>query len=318
MMTGPHGPSFEGREKILEYMALQRDNYGFVHNQTLRLINSGMKIQDVGQAIDDMVPESLSKVWHTHGYHGTYSHNARGVANRYLGFYNGNPAYLNPLPLQSESIKFVEYMGGSDNILEKAGADFEQGEYRFVATALDKLVVAQPDNWPARHLLADAMEQLGYQAEGPQWRNAYLTASKELRTGVISVPEGDSDQSDLLRAATVDDLLDAVAVKIDGPEAADENVAINIHITDTNKRYAVVLSNSNLSYSVVGEFGEADTTLSISRQDLMRLMGGQLKITELISLGAASIDGSPFSLVTLLGLIEKDNRYYPLVPMPEA
>jgi len=92
MMTGPHGPTFSGNQKIVEYMTLQRDNYGFIHNQTLRLINSGMKIQDVGVALESMVTESLAKVWHTHGYHGTYSHNARGVVNRYLGFYDGNPA----------------------------------------------------------------------------------------------------------------------------------------------------------------------------------------------------------------------------------
>ena len=156
MMTGPHGPTFSGNQKIVEYMSLQRDNYGFIHNQTLRLINSGMKIQDVGATVESMVPENLAKVWHTRGYHGTYSHNARGVVNRYLGFYDGNPANLNPLPLRPEAEKYVAYMGGADNILAKARQDFGRGEYRFVATVVNKLVTAEPDNWPARHLLADA------------------------------------------------------------------------------------------------------------------------------------------------------------------
>lgn len=124
MMTSPHGPTFSGNEKIVEYMTLQRDNNGFIHNQTLRLINSGMKIQDVGVAVESMVPESLAEAWHTHGYHGTYSHNARGVVN------------LNPLPLEPEAEKYVDYMGGAGNILAKARSDYDQGNYRFVATVV--------------------------------------------------------------------------------------------------------------------------------------------------------------------------------------
>jgi len=316
LMTGPHGPTFAGRDRIKEYMSLQRDNYGFIHNQALRLINSGMKIQDVGQAVEEIVPEDLSKVWHTHGYHGTYSHNARGVVNRYIGFYDGNPSNLNPLQLKPEALKFVEYMGGSVSILEKAKGDFDSGNYRFVATAVNKLVTAEPNNWEARHLLADAYEQLGYQSEGPQWRNAYLTAAKELRTLQFFNPETASSKVDLLSAATIENLLDSIAVRIDAVEAAGEKLSLNLIIPDTNEKFQVVLANSNLSYISVQEFKEADTTLTIHKKDLLRMMSGQMPITELARLGAASIEGSLFTLVTLIGLLEKPNQHYEMVPMP--
>jgi alkyl sulfatase BDS1-like metallo-beta-lactamase superfamily hydrolase len=314
-MTGPHGPNFSGNDKIVEYMKLQRDNYGFIHNQTLRLINSGMKIQDVGQAMEQMVPQSLASVWHTHGYHGTYSHNARGVVNRYIGFYDGNPANLNPLQIEPEAAKYVEYMGGSASILNKARADFGAGNYRFVATVVNKLVTAQPDNWEARHLLADAFEQLGYQAEGPQWRNAYLTAAKELRTGAIAIP-AEASAVDLLAAATIENLLDSVAVRINGLEAEGESLTLNLVVPDRKENWFLELSNSNLSYVLVDKPRSADTTLTVNLSDLLRLMTGNMPVTEIIGLGASSIKGSPLTLVTLIGMLEKDNRSYDMVPMP--
>lgn len=316
LMTGPHGPTFSGNDKIVEYMTLQRDNYGFIHNQAVRLINSGMKLQDVGEAVASMVPSSLEQVWHTHGYHGTYSHNARGVVNRYLGFYDGNPANLNPLSLEPEARKYVEYMGGAQSLLERAQVDVDNGEYRFAATALNKLVTAEPDNWPARHLLADAFEQLGYQSEGPQWRNAYLTAAKELRVGEVLVPDGDTDQSDLLAAATISDILDSLAVRVNAKDAEGKSIVINLTLTDTREKFVLNLGNSNLAHIEVEELGHADTSIILSRVDLMRLLTGQLTIPQIASLGTQAISGSPLALASFLSVIEQDNRYYDMVPMP--
>ena len=316
IMTGPHGPNFSGNSKIQEFMRLQRDNYGFIHNQAVRLINSGMKLQDVGQAIEDMVPATLARVWHTHGYHGTYSHNARGVVNRYIGFYDGNPANLNPLPIAPEAVKYVEYMGGSDRILEKARADFTSGQYRFVATVVNKLVTAEPDNWEARHLLADAYEQLGYQAEGPQWRNAYLTAAKELRLGRVLSPDGAGAQADMLAAATVEDLLDSVAVRLSAPEAEGEELSLNLIVPDRDETWFLELSNGNLSYRRVEAPREADATLRIDKSDLTRLLLGDMGAMEVMSLATGGIEGSRFALVQLVGMLERDHRAYDMVPMP--
>lgn len=236
--------------------------------------------------------------------------------NRYLGFSDGNPANLNPLPLEPEAGKYVDYMGGADNILAKARSDYDQGNYRFVATVVNKLVTVEPDNWPARHLLADAYEQLGYQSEGPQWRNAYLTAAKEMRTGQVLVPEGKMGQSDLLAAATISDILDSLAVRVNAEKADGKNIRINLSLPDTNERFAITLANGNLSYLAVEAEDEADVTLTLDRRDLMRLLGGQLSISELVSLGVDSIAGSPLDLASFLSVIDKDNRYYHMVPMP--
>ena len=314
IMTGPHGPNFNGNARIIEYMKIQRDNYGFIHNQTLRLINSGMKLQDVGQTVEEMVPKSLAQVWHTRGYHGTYSHNARGVVNRYIGFYDGNPANLNPLQQKPEAKKYVAYMGGADRILNKAKEDFNRGEYRFVATVLNKLVIAEPNNWTARHLLADTFEQLGYQSEGPQWRNAYLTAALELRAGKVLTPKGSVTSADMLAAASTTDFLNSMAVHVNGQRAAGKSLTLNIHLTDSAEYYFLELSNANLSHIQVEQPMPADATLTVTRQQLLAIMTGRLPLK---ALDEDNIEGSLNKLGTLFSLLDMDNRKYPLVPMPE-
>ena len=314
-MTGPHGPTFSGRDKINEFLRLQRDTYGFLHNQAMKLANSGVKIQDIGETVQEAVPESLTSVWHTHGYHGTYSHNARGVVNRYLGFYDGNPANLNPLKIEPEAKKYVEYMGGADAIMQRALRDFESGEYRFVATVLNKLVIAQPDLWPARHLLADAFEQLGYQAEGPQWRNAYLTAAKELRIGKVLPAENMGDQSDLLLAASTENMLDAMAIKINGTKAAGKQISLLLNLSDQDESWLLELSNGNLSSIQLKQPRNVDIQLTTTRIDFVRLMSGVLNVEEFISLDNVGFEGSLPSLFTLVGAVESDNRNFAIVPL---
>jgi alkyl sulfatase BDS1-like metallo-beta-lactamase superfamily hydrolase len=143
---------------------MQRDNYGLVHNQALRLTNQGVVIQDIGDTIIDIISQEVKQTWYTNGYHGIYSHNAKAIYNMYLGYFDMNPANLNPRPTQQKVIRFVDYMGGTANVIEKAKADFSQDDYRFVATAINKVVMADPSNQSARDLLADTYEQLGYQA----------------------------------------------------------------------------------------------------------------------------------------------------------
>ncbi len=311
--TGPHGPSFCGNDKIVEYMGVQRDNYGFVHNQTVRLMNSGMKLQNVGQSIEQMVPESLSSLWHTHGYHGTYSHNARGVLNRYLGFYDANPANLNPLPIKEEAIKYVQYMGGAGNIIQTASADFANGEYRFVASVLGKLVSAQPDYWPARHLLADAFEQLGYQSEGPQWRNAYLSAAKELRVGRVLNSKRQNDASDLFAAASAEEILDALAVRVNSSKAEGKHLTILLELTDVEETWWLELKNGNLSSISIKDPRPADAILSITLYEFVKIASGQAKLKEMLSDGLAGIDGSMMTMMSLLLTLESDNTDYVIV-----
>lgn len=315
LMTGPHGPTFDGNDKINEYMSLQRDNIGFVHNQSLRLANKGVKIGDVGQEIEEMVPAVQKKVWHTQGYHGTYSHNARGVVNRYLGFYDGNPANLNPLQSIPEAAKFVEYMGGADAVIAKATADFESGEYRFAATALNKVVTTDPDNWAARHLLADALEQLGYQREGPQWRHAYLTAAKELRIGEVLTSQQIASP-DLLMASRIGDLLDLIGVLLISTKAEGHAFTINLVMTDTDEIYFVELANANLNNILVEEELEADTTVRISKPAFLGVLGRQTTVNDLVAAGHAEVEGNADNLTTLAEMLDSFEQTFPLVPMP--
>ncbi len=316
IMSGPHAPAFFGNAKIKEYLKLQRDNIGFIHNQAMRLANKGMSIQDVGLAIDEIVPEVQRKVWHTNGYHGTYNHNARGVMNRYLGFYDGNPANLNPLSTKAEAAKFVEYMGGSEAVLSKARGDFENGEYRWVGTAVNKVVMADPNNWEARHLLADAYKQLGYQIEGPQWRHAYLSAAWELRTGKILPGQQQIASKDLLLASRVGDLLDLAAVRLISEKAKGLEITMNIIVSDTDDVYFVELANANLNNAKVKTPREADTTITIASNDLKLALLGQTTMDELEKAGKATIEGDRGNFQAIASRLDTFAQNFPLVPMP--
>lgn len=316
VMTGPHGPTFAGNERIREFLRVQRDMYGFLHNQSVRLMNSGVKIQDIGRQVEALVPGSLSSLWHTRGYHGTYNHNARAVVNHYIGYYDGNPASLNPLKIKPEAFKYVEYMGGADSILEKAGADFERGEYTFVATVVDKLVTADPDNWPARHLLADAYEQLGYQAEGPQFRHAYLSAAKELRVGrVLQAPFG-TRGGDILKVASFADVLDILAARIDAEKAVDLTVRLNIEVGNSAEKFATELAHSNFSYAPVNSLPEADATLRITKAQLAKVAAGVSSLNDLQQAGSVFLEGDIDSVHALFDCVAPDNRAFAIVPSP--
>lgn len=314
--TGPHGPSFSGNAQINEYLRIQRDNYGFLHNQTVRLMNQGVPIGDIGERVAALVPASLSRYWHTHGYHGTYSHNARGVANRYLGFYDGNPANLNPLPRKAEAGKIVEYMGGARAILKRARRDYAAGNYRFVATVLDKLLAAAPGNDRARALLADSYEQLGYQSEGPQWRNAYLSAARELRTGkIVSSSTPARRRADLINAATAEQMLDALAVRLNSEKAADQSWTLSFVFPDTDQSFLMELAHANLSSIETDAPAVADVTVVIAKRNLPLLLAGARE--QLKAAGGARIEGDPSILASLAAMLEPGNPQFPLVPMPD-
>ncbi|MGS0726453.1 alkyl/aryl-sulfatase, partial [Shewanella sp. 0m-11] len=285
VLFAAHSAPVWGNQEINEFLRLQRDNYGLVHNQTLRLANDGVGIQDIGDAIQDTIPESIYKTWHTNGYHGTYSHNAKAVYNKYLGYFDMNPANLNPLPTQQESAKFVEYMGGADAAVKRAKNDYAQGEYRFVATALNKVVTAYPENNEARQLLADSYEQLGYQSEGAGWRNIYLTGAQELRVGIqAGAPKTAS--ADVISEMDMPTLFDFLAVKIDSQLAAKHGlVKMNIITPDTKDILYVELSNGNLSNAVVDKEQQADANLIVNKADVNRILLGQVTLKALLASG---------------------------------
>ncbi|WP_282109948.1 alkyl/aryl-sulfatase [Shewanella algicola] len=319
VLFASHSAPVWGNGEINQYLKMQRDNYGLVHNQSLRLANQGVVIQDIGDAIMDTIPQQVKDTWYTNGYHGTYSHNAKAVYNMYLGYFDMNPANLNPLPTQQEATKFVEYMGGANNIVRKAKTDFNQGEYRFVATALNKVVVADPSNEHARDLLADTYEQLGYQAEGAGWRNIYLTGAQELRVGIQpGAPK--SASADVLSEMDMTTLFDFLAVKVDSI-AADKlgNISLNV-VTQATKTTPetivfVELSHGNLNNIVVEKAKMADATLTVDKDDIVNVLLGKTSLKQLLEQGKASMTGDQQAFGKIASTLVQFDESFAIVPL---
>ena len=317
VMFASHSAPIWGNEEIVEYLKMQRDAYGFTHNQTLRLANNGYVLQDLGDKIYEVMPDSIQKAWHTNGYHGTYSHNARAVYNMYLGYFDMNPANLNPLPVKAESAKFVEYMGGSENILEKAARDFAAGDYRFVATAVNKVVQVEPDNLEARALLADAYEQMGYQAEGAGWRNVYLTGAQELRLGQLSPGTPKTASADVISEMDVSMLLDYIAVQVDSLKAQHTPFTMNIVMRDTRDIYFVEMSNGNLSNVQVDKQRSADATITLDEKGFNQILLGKAKLVDLIESGEATSVGDDQALAKLRSSLVQFDPGFEIVPFSD-
>ena len=317
VLFASHSAPIWSNNEIVEFLRMQRDAYGFTHNQTLRLANDGYVLQDLGDKIYEVMPESIQKAWHTNGYHGTYSHNARAVYNMYLGYFDMNPANLNSLPIKAESAKFVEYMGGSENILNRAQKDFEQGDYRFVATAVNKVVQVEPDNLKARALLADAYEQMGYQAEGAGWRNIYLTGAQELRIGKLSPGAPKSASADVLSEMDVSMLLDYIAVQVDAIKAQHTPFTMNVVMKDTNEVYFVEMSNGNLSNIQVDKQRKADATITLDEDGFNQILLGKERLVNLIDAEKATLEGDDEALSKLIGSLVKFDPDFEIVPFSD-
>jgi len=311
-----HSAPIWKNQEIIEFLKMQRDAYGFTHNQTLRLANNGYVMQDLGDKIYEVMPESIQKTWHTNGYHGTYSHNARAVYNMYLGYFDMNPANLNPLPIKAESAKFVEYMGGADAILKRATKDFANGDYRFVATALNKVVQVEPNNLQARMILADAYEQMGYQAEGAGWRNIYLTGAQEIRLGNVSPGTPKTASADVISEMDPGMLLDYIAVQVDALKAQYVPFSLNIIVDD--KTYFVEMSNGNLSNIATDQpVKDADATITLDKDGFSKILLGQARLSDLIESKQATLKGDDTVLSKLVSTLVKFDDSFEIVPFSE-
>lgn len=313
-LFGSHSSPIWGNEAIQDYLKMQRDAYGFTHNQTLRLANNGYVLQDLGDAIYEVMPESIFKSWHTNGYHGTYSHNARAVYNMYLGYFDMNPANLNPLPTKAEAKKFVEYMGGAKEVLSRATKDFNKGEYRFVATALNKVVMAEPENMLARSLLADTYEQLGYQAEGAGWRNIYLTGAQELRLGKVSPGAPKSASADVVSEMDVGMLLDFIAVQVDSLKAQNTPFTMSVNLKGTDDYYYVEMSNGNLSNIQLDKPKAADAELVLDDAAFKQILFGQAKLQALVDQKKVEFKGDITVVEKLASSLVEFNPAFEIVP----
>ncbi len=297
-----HWPTWGGAE-ITTFLSDQRDMYRYIHDQTLRLANRGMTPLEIADTLKEL-PEPLRKRWYSRGYYGTLSHNVRAVYQRYLGYYDGNPANLNPLPPSDVAQRYVDFMGGESAVLEKARRSFEQGDYRWVAEVAKHIVFANPDSREGRALLADALEQMGYQSEAGTWRNAMLMGALELRDGV---PKGGATTAspDVLKAMTVGMLFDYLAIRLDGPAAARAgNATIAWIIPDSKDRYLMTLRSGALSYRPLANQDQADATLELPRSTLNQLVMGAQPAHELLAGPAVKLHGKRSAVENLFANVE--------------
>jgi alkyl sulfatase BDS1-like metallo-beta-lactamase superfamily hydrolase len=290
-----------GPQKVVTFLKKQRDTYKYIHDQTLRLMNSGYTMTEVGEMVT--LPASLAREWYNRGYYGTVNHNAKAVYQRYLGWYDSNPANLYPLPPEEAAKKYVEFMGGASQVIEKATAAYQRGEYRWVAEVMKHVVFADPSSERARSLQADAMEQLGYQAESAAWRNEFLMGAYELRNGPPKPTGVRTASPDALRAMTVEMLLDYMGILLDGPKAEGQILLLNLRLTDTGERYALTLENSVLTYTANKQMHGADATLALPKAALVDVLLGRTTLGKEIERGRASVEGSRQRIADLLALL---------------
>ena len=314
MLAQHHWPTW-GSDEITRVLGKQRDLYKFINDQTLRLLNQGYTPDEIGQELE--LPPSLAGEWFARGYYGTVSHNARAVYQRYLGWYDANPAHLNPLPPQAAARKWVAYMGGAEAVLTKARADFAKGEYRWVAEVVNQVVFSDPDNREARELQAATLEQMGYQAESATWRNAYLQGANELRNGVPTRATA-SGSADVVQALSIENLFDFMGVRLDGRRAAGKNIVLNWVFTDTLQRYAMTLDNSALTYLKGKTDSQADATLTLPRSVLDAINTKQLSLRDAVAAGKLQITGKAEKVGELLGLIDEFQPSFPVVTPRQA
>lgn len=308
-----HWPTWGGAA-IRDYLADQRDMYAFIDSQTLRLINRGLGPTEIAAELTSLPPRLASK-WYSRDYYGSLSHNVRAVYQRYMGFYDGNPATLNPLPPSEAGTHYVKALGGAERVLTLAREAYGSGDYRWVAELTRHLVFAQPDNSAARELQADALEQLGYQSENATWRNAYLTGAQELRNGVAPAASKGGSADDLVRALTPTLFFDYLGVRVDAAKAAEQDLTINWHFTDLNEDYALTLRNGVLTHRDHTRHGQADVEVKMSKATLDRIALKQTGFLKEATVGDIEISGVRVKFMRFMaGLDEPDGRFNIVTP----
>jgi linear primary-alkylsulfatase len=313
LFAGHHWPRW-GRERIVDYLSKQRDLYGYLHDQTLRLINAGRTGPEIAEELE--LPPELASEWHCRGYYGSVSHNARAVYQLYMGWFDGNPAHLWEHPPVERAKRYVEAMGGAEQALARARESFEAGDYRWVAELVNHVVFADPGNEEARALQADALEQLGYGAENATWRNFYLMGAEELRGGVTGTPS-DTRAPAILAQLSVAQILDGMKVRLNGPRAWGKRLAIGWQVTDPDERRLLRVENGVLQHRPWKQGAEAEATLVVERQALNELLGGTADLAALAESGRLRVEGDGAKIGELLGLLDEPDPGFAIVT-PEA
>ncbi|GAA4843364.1 alkyl/aryl-sulfatase [Kitasatospora terrestris] len=301
-----HWPTW-GREDITAFLTAQRDVYAYLHDQTLRLLNRGLTGPEIAEEIT--LPLAVERTWSTRGYYGSVSHNVKAIYQRYLGWFDGNPAHLWEHPPVEQARRFTADYGGIAAITAKGREYAAAGDLRFAATLLNHAVFAQPEHRPAREALAEVYDRLGHGAENGTWRNFYLTAAMELR-GTLAEVDINLGNPEVTLALTVEQLIDSLAIRIDGPRAWDTRLTVDWRITDLEQAWRLTLSNGALTYRPLPSSADpehpADLTLTLTKPQLLGVLAGQ-------GLDGITLDGDPAVLARLVALLDTPDPNFAVV-----
>ena len=298
-----HWPTW-GSDRIVDYLATQRDLYAYLHDQTLRYINQGYTGSEIAEIIE--LPPALERAWSTRGYYGSVSHNVKAIYQRYMGWFDANPGRLWPHPPAELAIRYVEAMGGLDQVVKLAQTAFESGDFRWAATLLDHAVFADPDHIAARALYADTLEQLGYGSENGTWRNFFLSGATELRGGNFGTPAVTAAPA-ILAQLTAEQIFDSLAISVNGPKAWDLDLTLNVTFTDLKTNYRVTLRNGVLMSTPRPADATAPVKLSLTKSRMLALLGGDMDSAGIDIAGDATV------LQALLGVLEKGDPSFNIV-----
>jgi len=307
-----HGWPHWGTEAVTGYLTRQRDLYRWLHDQSMRLINLGHSPNEISAQID--LPPGLWADYHCHGYYGTVSHNVRAVYQRYLGFYDGHPSSLDPYEPIEAGARYVDFMGGMDQLLEQARASFEAGDHKWVAEVLRHAVFADPSCEEARLLQADAFEQLAWRAESGPWRDIYLSGAQELRHGSLSIESMSRPRPELVTGMDLQQAFDLIAASLDGTAATIlGTLAINWHLADVADTARLELSNGTLHSRPGATHPTADVTVHGDRSQLDRIFSSETTMADLLDEGAVVADGDVDRLRALFACVTDFPRFYNII-----
>ena len=311
VLVGQHHWPVWDNARVVEYVSTQRDLYKYVHDQTVRLLNHGLNATEIAEKIQ--MPPSIADKWYTRDYYGALKHNAKAIYQHYLGWYDANPANLDPLPTIEAAKKSIEYMGGVDAAVARAEGDYAAGEYRWVAQVMSQAVFADPAHAKARALLADAFEQLGYLAESSTWRNAYLFGSHELRHGMPNLPGRTPVSPDTLAALSTSQLFDTMAIRLNGPKAFGRRIALDWTLTDTAETAAMTLENATLNH-VMGRYApKSDASIVTTRATFNTIATAKTTFPDAIKAGDITVTGNAAKVAELFSLLDENTRMFEIV-----
>jgi alkyl sulfatase BDS1-like metallo-beta-lactamase superfamily hydrolase len=291
-----------GNANIQQFITMHRDVYKYTHDQTVRLMNAGYTPSEIADKVQ--LPKSLADFMAVRGHYGDLRHNVKAVYQFYLGFFDGNPAHLNPLAPADVGKRYVELAGGPDKALAAAQQAFDKGDFRWTAELLNHVVMADASNKAAKELLAKSYEQMGYSAESATWRNAYLSGAQELRNGPPSKGMSKAGAIDLLLQTPMERFLEAMAASLDGPAAEGKNYRINITLSDQKESYALWIDNAVLHFKR-GQHPEANATLTLTKPLFVKIIAGSAGIQDTLLSDDLKVSGSKVDLVRFFGLLEK-------------